>query len=259
MTTKKKHCVYKYVLNGEIIYIGLADIDLDKRLSCHGKPGDNIDQQYWDEINKAEVYYIVLANSVMADVVEKELIRRYQPKCNKEYKEKTWSGLPFVEPEWLLYVKPEKPEPRRLDERLLRQFKKAEDNNWHNLQALDKILYYQKKLKLHPWSESHSIFICQNPENKPLDTERCMSAMPTVHWDTEDSFGTMCCPGHIYTHDGKSEIVFNSVQDALTQFEEMIEKIKQHNLYTEKLDIKLFGESSKINSRLPLRYKGILW
>ena len=91
--------VYKYVLNDEIIYIGKNDTDLYSRLNQHGKPGDNIEEYGWDEINQSTIYYIELANSTMSDVVESELIRRYKPKYNKA-KNSEWDGLSFIEPKW---------------------------------------------------------------------------------------------------------------------------------------------------------------
>lgn len=100
------HFVYKYVLNDEIIYIGKNDTDLDSRLRTHGKPGDNISCVAWKDINAADIYYIKLYNATMSDVVESELIRRYQPKYNKAKKNSDWAGLPFVEPEWIKYTRP---------------------------------------------------------------------------------------------------------------------------------------------------------
>lgn len=98
------HCVYKYVYNDEIIYIGKTDISIIKRLSQHGKSGDNIDEKYWNQINNSKIYYCKLANKCMCDVVESELIRRYKPKLNKD-KKSEWSGLNFVEPEWYYFDK----------------------------------------------------------------------------------------------------------------------------------------------------------
>lgn len=100
------HYVYKYVLNDEIIYIGKNDTDLHSRIATHGKRGDNISEDGWSEINAATIYYIKLANSTMSDVVESELIRKYKPKYNVA-KKSDWTGLPFVEPEWIRY-KPKK-------------------------------------------------------------------------------------------------------------------------------------------------------
>ena len=89
------HYVYKYVLNDEIIYIGKSNSDtLSDRLKYHGKMGDNIDASGWKDINVADIYYCELANAIMTDVVESELIRRYKPKYNKN-KKSEWDGLDF--------------------------------------------------------------------------------------------------------------------------------------------------------------------
>ena len=101
------HYVYKYVFNGEIIYIGKCDSDLDQRLGQHGKSGDNIDKKYWDDINASDIYYCTLANATMSDVVESELINSHKPKCNTA-KMSDWDGLKLPEPNWKKYYKPEK-------------------------------------------------------------------------------------------------------------------------------------------------------
>lgn len=98
------HYVYKYVLNDEIIYIGKCDSVLESRLNQHGKPGDNIDKKYWDDINASDIYYCTLANATMSDVVESELINRHKPKCNTA-KISDWDGLKFSEPSWVKYYK----------------------------------------------------------------------------------------------------------------------------------------------------------
>lgn len=96
------HYVYKYVLNNECLYIGKTDKDLKVRLSQHGKPGDNIASDYWDEINKAKVYYCEFADRHMTDIYETELIRRHNPKYNKA-KKSEWSGINLPEPVWCIY------------------------------------------------------------------------------------------------------------------------------------------------------------
>lgn len=95
--------VYKYVLDEEIIYIGKTD-NIKQRILSHGKNGDNIPECGWPEINCATVYYARLANRVMADVVESELIHKYMPKYNKA-KTSEWDGLDFQEPKWILFNK----------------------------------------------------------------------------------------------------------------------------------------------------------
>lgn len=52
---------------------------------------------------KSDIYYIELANSIMSDVVESELIRRYKPKLNVA-KMSDWSGLEFTEPKWKKFI-----------------------------------------------------------------------------------------------------------------------------------------------------------
>lgn len=101
--SKSNHFVYKYVYNGEIIYIGKTDGPLEDRLRQHGKNGDNIPSEYHEEINNSTIYYFRVANSIMSDVVESELIRRHNPRLNKA-KKSEWDGMDFPEPKWKKYV-----------------------------------------------------------------------------------------------------------------------------------------------------------
>ena len=90
------HYVYKYVYNNEIIYIGKNDTDLETRINQH-----KLEEKFIPYL-KSDICYIELANSIMSDVVESELIRRYKPKLNVA-KMSDWSGLDFVEPEWKVF------------------------------------------------------------------------------------------------------------------------------------------------------------
>lgn len=105
--SESNHFVYKYVLDGEIIYIGKTDQALSKRLYLHGKPYDNIPMEYSKDLEDSKIYFCRLANATMSDVVESELIRRYQPRLNKK-KMSEWSGLNFQEPNWQEYIPKEK-------------------------------------------------------------------------------------------------------------------------------------------------------
>ena len=91
------HYVYKYVQNNEIIYIGKNDTDLETRINQH-----KLEEKFRPYL-KADIYYIELANAIMSDVVESELIRRYKPKLNVA-KMSDWSGLEFTEPEWKKFM-----------------------------------------------------------------------------------------------------------------------------------------------------------
>ncbi len=108
-----KHGVYKFVHNGEIIYIGKADAGIGKRIFQHGHTGDNIPKEAWSEINASEVYYIVLPNASVTEFVELHLIKRYRPKWNKSGVDNVWSDFPIEEPEWILFDKeaPEESKP----------------------------------------------------------------------------------------------------------------------------------------------------
>lgn len=75
--------VYKYVLHGEIIYIGKSNTELGNRFYQHGRCGDNIDAKYRDEINQSDIYYMEFEDGYVTDMVETILINRYKPKCNK--------------------------------------------------------------------------------------------------------------------------------------------------------------------------------
>lgn len=97
------HFVYKYVLDGEIIYIGKANEPLLKRLYFHGKPYDNIPIEYSSDLENSKIYFCRLFNETMSDVVESELIRRYKP-CLNKMKKSEWSGLGFPEPNWIEYI-----------------------------------------------------------------------------------------------------------------------------------------------------------
>ena len=114
------HYVYKFVKDGQILYIGKSDAQNFDRIKSHGKSGDNIPEKYWEEINSADIFYIITNNKTLSDVVESELIRRYHPLFNKA-KQSEWTGIPFQEPEWIGYRingeythrKTKKPKPKK--------------------------------------------------------------------------------------------------------------------------------------------------
>ena len=98
------HFVYKYVYAGEVIYVGKTDENLEIRLSQHGKAGDNIPQEGWNEINNSIVYYSKLLSKHDTDIYESELIRRYKPRYNKA-KTSEWSGVDLPELNWSVFNK----------------------------------------------------------------------------------------------------------------------------------------------------------
>lgn len=94
--------VYKYVLLGEIIYVGITK-DLASRIdNQHATKYDNITVDALDELKKSDVYYVKCESLKEADFVESELITKYQPKYNIRKKEDAFSGF-SIYLDWLLY------------------------------------------------------------------------------------------------------------------------------------------------------------
>ena len=132
--------VYKYVLNGEIIYIGKT-VNLDARIRQHARPGDNISPEAWPELRLATVFYFETPTETMADVIESELIRRHLPKWNRA-KKSAWTGLPFPEPVFREYVAPALYQRGRAitQERLLEIMKAEEERRERRIRSYSKNL-----------------------------------------------------------------------------------------------------------------------
>ena len=97
--------VYKYEKEiGVPLYIGIAT-HLQSRLSQHGKPGDNIPCEYWEDINNAAIYYIKVPNRNAADFIETALISKYRPIANTAKNHDDYCELGIEEPRWVLYTK----------------------------------------------------------------------------------------------------------------------------------------------------------
>lgn len=181
--------VYKYVLDKEVIYIGKTDKDnVADRLNCHGKSGDNIPEEAWDEINKADIYYAECANSSMTDTIESALINKYHPKYNRA-KMQLWEGLQFIEPVWYFYEKKEnKSELRRqvdrLNAALITAKAKKERAEWEEVEAKRELMKLQEEFETYK-----SIYFIKS-------CHECRSEIQRLRWDemnrlkkaSEDSF-----------------------------------------------------------------------
>lgn len=153
------HYVYKYVLDGEIIYIGKSDAKKPfSRLRQHGISGDNIPCEYHSLIKSADIFYCELPNAIMTDVVESELIRRYKPKLNKDSKATSeWGGLAFVEPEWVEYRKKYTQEQRQ---ELLEQVDLSRKSISRVQNIIEKLIFTKRA-----WDE-HREWCKQNPNKE---------------------------------------------------------------------------------------------
>ena len=98
-----KYYVYKYVYNNQIIYIGKTT-NIDRRISQHGRKGDNIKEKYWNMINKSDIYIAEISNkNIDYNLLEILLIQKYHPICNMVNKTTQNVNFNFKEPAWQLY------------------------------------------------------------------------------------------------------------------------------------------------------------
>lgn len=88
-----EYCIYKYVENNEIIYIGQT-IRLNERIYQHSKETNFINFC-------GKIFYFVCNNQTEMNAYEYFLINKYQPKYNKQFKNKITTNL--LEPEWIQY------------------------------------------------------------------------------------------------------------------------------------------------------------
>lgn len=94
--------VYKYVLNGEIIYIGKSYLESFDRLRTHGhgNKSDNIPVSAHAEIDKADIYIAIFSSPQTVDILESLLINKYKPKYNVR-NTNLYEGLAPAEIEWI--------------------------------------------------------------------------------------------------------------------------------------------------------------
>ena len=92
--------VYKYVSNGELLYIGLS-VDLPRRVYEH-----SADPLF--RAGNTEVYYHVCTNVPQMKTMEQLLIAKHKPPLNIEHANEDYPWLHIEEPEWILYAGEEK-------------------------------------------------------------------------------------------------------------------------------------------------------
>lgn len=96
-----KRCgVYKYVCNGEIIYVGKSDRSIDTRISDHSH-----ESKFKPFLNKCEIYYAWLPNPAFTTIFETFLINKYKPCLNYAMKYDETVPFDISEPYWRLYSK----------------------------------------------------------------------------------------------------------------------------------------------------------
>lgn len=101
----KKYYIYKYVIDEDIIYIGLSERDLQYRLYEH-----SIEEKFLPYIPTAKIYYFTVKNKTEMKIMEKLLIDKYTPILNDKDKYDETINIEFTEPKWSIY-KPRKKQP----------------------------------------------------------------------------------------------------------------------------------------------------
>lgn len=190
------HYVYKYVHDDEIIYIGKNDTTLAARVEQH-----NREEKFIPYLN-SKIYYIELANSIMSDVVESELIRRYKPKLNVA-KTSDWSGLDFPEPDWKLFV-PLKCQEKSKNKKDQPHISKKDLMTYKFMSS-----YYCPMLlrNINNVEESDSHYDITIPINKE-DTEHAYCVPPYIIYDIGRVHGGISL-GYCYTSDKTVTYRFN--------------------------------------------------
>ena len=89
------HYVYKYVHNGEIVYIGKTDVSVTNRVKEHRK------EICFRDYAGSTVFYIEVEDALEASVVERILIARYKPVLNTAgISSPKYANMDYEEPDW---------------------------------------------------------------------------------------------------------------------------------------------------------------
>lgn len=89
--------IYKYVYDGEVIYIGKSDNSILNRVNGHAK-----EMKFQPYLDKAIIYYTVYENAAQTDFYESYFINKYKPKLNVAKMFDGNIGVDIPEPEWHL-------------------------------------------------------------------------------------------------------------------------------------------------------------
>lgn len=87
--------IYKYVYNGEIIYIGKSDVDLWHRIKGHEK-----EDKFRPYLKRVKIYYFSCNNPAETTIYETYLINKYKPILNTAMKYYDTIDFNIPEPEW---------------------------------------------------------------------------------------------------------------------------------------------------------------
>lgn len=90
--------LYKYVYNGEVVYIGKSDSSIDKRIDAHAK-----ESKFKPYLDDAVIYYALCKNPAHTTILETYLINKYKPCLNVSMKYEDDLEIEISEPKWKLW------------------------------------------------------------------------------------------------------------------------------------------------------------
>lgn len=93
--------VYKYVCDGEVIYVGKTD-DIHRRVLEHAS-GQGLEEKFLPYLDCCDIYFHECANEVEMSALERLLINQYKPKLNVVDIQEGYSTV-LLEVEWLYYL-----------------------------------------------------------------------------------------------------------------------------------------------------------
>lgn len=95
------HFVYKYIVDGEIVYIGKNNTNLINRINQH-----KAEEKFKPYLKKSKIYYFEVEDGYMSEALETLLIKKYRPilnvakmevsKCNLHFEEPTWTDFTYM-------------------------------------------------------------------------------------------------------------------------------------------------------------------
>lgn len=91
--------IYKYVNNGNIIYIGRTKSSLRNRINAHRR-----EKKFQSYLLNSKVYYFSCKSPADANIYEKYLINKYKPVLNAVDKYDEEITICINEPEWKEYI-----------------------------------------------------------------------------------------------------------------------------------------------------------
>lgn len=94
----EEHYVYRYQWKNRIIYIGKADVSLQRRIEEHSR-----EEKFLSFLEEVNISCIQLANATETTFMELYLINKYKPFLNVVAKYEGMTNIFVQEPEWIPY------------------------------------------------------------------------------------------------------------------------------------------------------------